>query len=91
MVPFLMCKLTYHKRWKRVLSTDNKLDDLFSLENMVSVFSTLPLYILNKLWPRGDSSVSGSCSQRASSLHDRALTCMVKCVYISGSLHEPMK
>ena len=53
---------------------------LFSPEQ----FPTLPQSILNELWSREDSSVSGSCSHVASSLHDWALTCI--CVHIQWFL-----
>jgi len=39
-------------------------------------FSTLPQSIFDELWSREDGSVSGSCSQVASSLHDGALHCI---------------
>lgn len=39
-------------------------------------FYTLPHYILNELWSREESCVPGSSSHRASSSHDRALTCI---------------
>ena len=42
-------------------------------------FSPLSQFILNELWSRDDGSVSGSRSHVASSLHDRALTCIYGC------------
>ena len=42
-------------------------------------FPTLPQLILNALWSREYSSISASCSHVASSLHDRALTCICGC------------
>jgi len=69
------------------LRADNKLVPLlFSLEDTASIlihlpteqFPTLPQSILNELWSREDGRVSGSCSHMASSLHDRALTCMAR-------------
>lgn len=59
-------------------------------------FYASPQFILNE--PKEDSSVSGSCSHVASSLHERALTCLCgqhselcSQTVISGSVSEPRK
>ena len=61
-------------------------------------FSSLIQSILNELWSRENSTVSGSCSHVASSLHDGALTCicggyaeLCSQTVISGSVPEPMQ
>ncbi|KAF3690319.1 hypothetical protein EXN66_Car005991 [Channa argus] len=61
-------------------------------------FSILPQTILNELWPREHSSISGSYSHMASSLHDPASTniCRLhseRCsqTVISESVPEPMQ
>jgi len=56
-----------------------------SLHLITEQFSTLPQSILNEIWSRENSSVSGSCSHVASSLHDGALIYlkegMINCVH----------
>ena len=96
------------------LITSWKIPLLFSLENAATMiskqnfrfpihltteqFSTLPPSILNELWFREDSSVSGSCSHMAPSLHDRALTWICgwhgelwSQTMISGRVPEPVQ
>lgn len=77
---------------------------VFQKESYISIcltteqLSTFPLFVLNELWPREVGSISGSCSHRASSLHDGPLTCICGAhsefgsqEMICGSAPEPMR
>lgn len=47
-------------------------------ESKISTLPTTEQTSLNDLWLREDNSVSGSCSYLASSLHNRAITCICR-------------